>query len=296
IKQTPILSESDADIVVSDIAEVKDDFKKSDGTTLVNGEPSLVLSIMKKTDANTVDVAKNIEKSVESLEADLPPDVGVNVVIDTSEFIQESVDSVIENILIGGAISIFVLLLFLKSIRATIVIGLSIPIAIISTFTLMYFTGETLNILTLGVLALGIGMMVDSSIVIVENIYSYRQRGYSLFDSATKGAAELTPAVIASTTTTLVVFLPIVYVDGLASDLFTPLALTVSFSLLASLVVAITLVPMLSSKLLSKAMEDSGKRYWFDRFLHWLNERYAGGLRKVLRFRKTSILVVLLFI
>src|SRR5699024_762076 len=113
---------------------------------------------------------------------------------------------------------------------------------------------------------------------------------------ATKGAAELTPAVIASTTTTLVVFLPIVFVDGLASDLFTPLALTVSFSLLASLVVAVTVVPMLSSKLLSKAMEDSGKRYWFDRFLHWLNERYAGGLRKVLRFRKTSILVVLLFI
>src|SRR5699024_1110262 len=295
IKQTPILSESDADIVVSDIAEVKDDFKKSDGTTLVNGEPSLVLSIMKKTDANTVDVAKHIEQSVESLEADLPPDVGVNVVIDTSEFIQESVDSVIENILIGGAISIFVLLLFLKSIRATIVIGLSIPIAIISTFALMYFTGETLNILTLGGLALGIGMMVDSSIVILENIYSYRQRGYSLFDSATKGAAELTPAVIASTTTTLVVFLPIVFVEGIASDLFTPLALTVSFSLLASLAVAITLVPMLSSKLLSKAMED-GRRYWFDRFLARLNDAYAKSLKKVLKFRKTSIAVIAILI
>lgn len=293
IKQTPILSESDADIVVSDIAEVKDDFKKSDGTTLVNGEPSLVLSIMKKTDANTVDVAKHIEKSVESLEADLPPDVGVNVVIDTSEFIQESVDSVIENILIGGAISIFVLLLFLKSIRATIVIGLSIPIAIISTFALMYFTGESLNILTLGGLALGIGMMVDSSIVILENIYSYRQRGYSLFDSATKGAAELTPAVIASTTTTLVVFLPIVYVEGIASDIFTPLALTVSFSLIASLIVAITLVPMLSSKLLSKAMEE-GRRYWFDRFLEKLNNAYARALKKVLKFRKTSIFTTIL--
>src|SRR5690625_3621076 len=201
---------------------------------------------MKKTDANTVDVAKNIQGSLADIEAGLPEDVKLNVIIDTSEFIQESVDSVIQNILIGGIISIFVLLLFLKSIRATIVIGLSIPIAIISTFALMYFTGETLNVLTLGGLALGIGMMVDSSIVILENIYSYRQRGYSLFDSATKGAAELTPAVIASTTTTLVVFLPIVYVDGIASDIFTPLALTVSFSLLASLVVAVTLVPMRS--------------------------------------------------
>src|SRR5699024_10032581 len=148
-------------------------------------------------------------------------------------------DSVVSNILIGGAISVIILLLFLKSIRATIVIGLSIPIAVISTFILMYFTGESLNVLTLGGLALGIGMMVDSSIVILENICSYRQRGYSLFESATKGASELTPAVIASTTTTLVVFLPIVFVDGIASDLFTPLALTVSFSLIASLIVAI---------------------------------------------------------
>src|SRR5690625_7190335 len=113
-----------------------------------------------------------------------------------------SVDSVISNMMIGGAISFLILLLFLKSFRATIAIGLSIPIAIISTFALMYFTGETLNILTLGGLAPGIGMMVDSSIVMLENISSYRQRGYSLFDSATEGAAELILAVIAATTTT----------------------------------------------------------------------------------------------
>src|SRR5699024_4531414 len=141
--------------------------------------------------------------------------------------------------------------------------------------------------------ALGIGMMVDSSIVILENIYSYRQRGYSLFDSATKGAAELTPAVIASTTTTLVVFLPIVYVEGIASDIFTPLALTVSFSLLAALIVAITLVTMLSSKLLSKAMEE-GRRYWFGRFLEKLNNAYARALKKVLKFRRTSIFTMIL--
>lgn len=296
IENTVIQTPTGAQLVVSDVADVVDTYKKSDGITLVNGEPSVVLSIMKKTDANTVEVAQNVKGILDGLEAELPDGVGLDVIIDTSEFIELAVDSVISNILIGGAISIFILLLFLKSIRATIVIGLSIPIAIISTFALMYFTGESLNILTLGGLALGIGMMVDSSIVILENIYSYRQRGYSLFESATKGAAELTPAVIASTTTTLVVFLPIVFVDGLASDLFTPLALTVSFSLLASLVVAVTVVPMLSSKLLSKAMENDGKRYWFDRFLHWLNERYAGGLRVVMRFRKTAIVVTLLFI
>src|SRR5699024_3539804 len=158
----------------------------------------------------------------------------------------------------------------------------------ISTFTLMYFTGESLNILTLGGLALGIGMMVDSSSVILENIYSYRQRGYSLFDYATKGAAELTRAVIASKTTTLVILLTLVSVAVIASYIFTPLSFTVSFSLIASLIVAITLVPMLSSKLLSKAMEE-GRRYWFDRFLEKLNDAYARVLKKVLKFRKTSI-------
>ncbi|WP_067728589.1 efflux RND transporter permease subunit [Oceanobacillus damuensis] len=296
IEETIIQTETGATILVEDVAEVKDAFKEESTTTLVNGEPSLVLSIMKQTDANTVEVASNIQDGIAEINANLPEDVNLETVIDTSEYIQMSIDSVVSNILIGGAIAIFILLLFLKSIRATIVIGLSIPIALISTFILMYFTGQTLNVLTLGGLALGIGMVVDSSIVILENIYSYRKKGYSLFDSATKGASELAPAVIASTTTTLVVFLPIIFVEGLASDLFTPLALAVSFSLIASLVVAVTLVPMLSSKLLSKAMENNGRRYWFDRFLDWLRNKYGGGLKRVIKFRKTTVLVTVLAI
>src|SRR5699024_4117670 len=139
-------------------------------------------------------------------------------------------------------------------------------------------------------------MMVDSSIVILENIYSYRQKGYSLFESATKGASELTPAVIASTTTTLVVFLPIVFVQGIASDLFTPLALTVSFSLIASLVVAITLVPMLSSKLLSKAMGDEGRRYWCNVLLEKLANFYQSILKWVLGHRKTMVFGTIILI
>src|SRR5690625_1347616 len=290
IGQTIVPTETGGQVHVSDIAEVKDSFKPSNNVTLVNGEQAVVLSILKKTDANTVAVANEVNNSLAEINAELPEGVHLETVIDTSEFIEMSVDSVISNMVIGGAISFLILLLFLKSIRATIVIGLSIPIAVISTFTLMYFTGETLNILTLGGLDLGIGMMVDSSIVILENIYSYRQRGYTLFESATKGASELAPAVIASTTTTLVVFLPIVYVEGIASDLFTPLALAVSFSLIASLVIAVTLVPMLSSKLLSKAMDkDQGRRYWFDRFLGRVNDGYRSVLKWVLKFRKTTI-------
>ncbi|MGX4670729.1 efflux RND transporter permease subunit [Cerasibacillus sp. JNUCC 74] len=296
IKQTLVQTEAGATVQVEDLAEVKDAYKDESGLTLVNGKPSVVLSILKKTDSNTVEVATNIKESMKEIEQDLPKDVHLNVIIDTSDFIQMSIDSVVQNILIGGIISIFILLLFLKSIRATLVIGLSIPIAIITTFILMYFTGETLNILTLGGLALGLGMMVDSSIVILEHIYSYRQQGYNLKEAAIKGASELAPAVIASTTTTLVVFLPIVYVEGIASDMFTPLALTVSFSLITSLVVAITLVPMLSSKLLQKAIKDSGRRYWFDRFLSWLTNGYRNSLKWVLGHRKTTIFATILAI
>ncbi|GAB3065803.1 efflux RND transporter permease subunit [Virgibacillus ainsalahensis] len=293
IEQTIVQTESGATIHVEDVAEVNDTHKESTASTLVNGESALVLSIMKQTDANTVNVATAIQDGMNEINGELADDVNLDVIIDTSEFIQMSVDSVVQNIIIGGIISIFILLLFLKSVRATLVIGISIPIAIISTFGLLYFTGQTLNVLTLGGLALGIGMMVDSSIVILEHIYTYRKRGYSLFESATKGASELAPAVIASTTTTLVVFLPIIYVEGIASDLFTPLALAVSFSLIASLIVAVTLVPMLSSKLLSKAMEESGRRYWFDRFLGWLTNKYKGGLKWVLGHRKTSVAVTI---
>ncbi|MDY0404589.1 efflux RND transporter permease subunit [Virgibacillus sp. 179-BFC.A HS] len=296
IANTQLQTPAGAVIHLDDVAKIKDTYKESGSVTLVNGKPAVVLSLMKKTDANTVAVADQIRSGVDKIAKNIPDDVHLKVVIDTSDFIKLSIQSVVQNILLGGIISIFVLLLFLKSFRATLVIALSIPIAIISTFALMYFTGETLNVLTLGGLALGIGMMVDSSIVILENIYAYRQRGYSLFESATKGAAELAPAVIASTTTTLVVFLPIVYVKGIASDLFTPLALTVSFSLIASLVVAVTLVPMLSSKLLAAAMEDHGRRYWFARLMDRVNNGYARGLKGVLKYRKTTIFVTVLAI
>lgn len=296
IRETVIQTESGAILHVDDVAEVKDTYKEASSASLVNGEESIVLSIMKQTDANTVAVANTVQKNLETIQAELGDEVNLDVIIDTSEFIQMSVDSVLSNIIIGGAISFFILLLFLKSIRATFVIGLSIPIALISTFALMYFTGHTLNVLTLGGLALGIGMMVDSSIIILENIYTYRKNGESLKDAAIKGASELTPAVIASTTTTIVVFLPMVFVEGIAADLFMPLGITVAFSLIASLVVAITLVPMLSSKLLAKAMEDKGRRYWFDRFLDWLRNKYSNALKKVLKYCKTSVFVVILLI
>lgn len=289
IEQTIIQTETETTVYVEDIAEVNETVKETSETTLVNGEQSVVLSIMKNSDANTVGVAEVIRDGMDELNEDMVSDMNLEMVMDTSEFIEMSIDSVIQNILIAGAIAIFILLLFLKSVRATLVVGVSIPIALISTFALLYFSGQTLNVLTLGGLALGIGMMVDSAIVIIEHIDSYRKRGYGPVESAIKGASELAPAVIASTTTTLVVFLPIIYVEGIASDLFTPLALAVSFALITSLAAAITLVPMLSSKLLTKAMQDNGRRYWFDRFLEWVRNKYQTVLEWALHHRKTTI-------
>src|SRR5699024_7558936 len=236
IENTIVQTQTGTQVYVDDIAEVNDTYTDQPSVSLVNGDPALGLSVMKQTDANTAEVASTVQDRLDTLNNSLGGDVKAEVMIDTSEFIQFSIDSVLENIIIGGIIAVFILLLFLKSIRATLVIAVSIPIALISTFALMYFTGQTLNVLTLGGLALGVGMMVDSSIIILENIYTYRRNGYNLVDSAVKGASELTPAVIASTTTTLVVFLPMVFVEGIASDLFIPLGLTVSFSLIASLV------------------------------------------------------------
>ncbi|MFC4386537.1 efflux RND transporter permease subunit [Gracilibacillus marinus] len=295
IANTIIQTPQGAQIKVQDVATV-DDTTQKNGTTLVNDKEAVVLSVLKQSDGNAVEVSDNIIDSIDTLQKDLPDGVELKMVVDTADFIKQSINSVIQNMIFGGIFALLVLLLFLKSFRATMVIGLSIPIAIVSTFVLLYFTGETLNVLTMGGLALGIGMMVDSSIVILENIVSYRQRGYSLKDAAIKGAKELAPAVIASTTTTLVVFLPIVFVDGIASELFTPLALTISFSLIASLIVAITLVPMLSSKLLSKLTDETGRRYWFDRFLNKVSNGYAKVLEKALKFRKTTIAITVVAI
>ncbi|MCZ0703680.1 HAE1 family hydrophobic/amphiphilic exporter-1 [Natronobacillus azotifigens] len=292
IRETIIQTGTGAIVHIEDIATVHDTFTTPD-TTLINGEEAVVLSIMKQSDANDVDVSDNIIASMDQINDMLPEGVEFSIVTDNSEFTRLAINSVVQNILIGGGFALLVLLLFLKSVRATLVIGVSIPIAVITTFSLIYFTGETLNILTMGGLALGIGMMVDSSIVILENIVSYRQKGYSKFDAAKQGASELAPAVIASTTTTLVVFLPMVFVGGIAAELFVPLALTVAYALIAALVVSITLVPMLSSKLLGDLSENNGRRYWFDRALNRFTNGYRSILKKVLQLRKTTVFVTI---
>ncbi|RPF54136.1 efflux RND transporter permease subunit [Aquisalibacillus elongatus] len=296
IRETSIQTPQNEFIELADVATVERGTTERTGESYVNGKEAVVMNILKKTDGNTVAVSDEINNALSEAREKLPDNVEINTVFDTADFIRMSIDSVVQNLLLGAVFAILILLLFLKSLRATLVISLSIPIAVITTFTLMYFTGETVNILTMGGLALGIGMMVDSAIVILEHIVTYRERGYSLKEAAKHGASEIAPAVIASTTTTLVVFLPIVFVDGIASEIFTPLALTVAFALIASLAASLTLIPMLSSKMLKKLSDGNGRRYWFDRLLGKIIGMYQGILSRALKFRKTSILITTIVI
>ena len=165
------------------------------------------------------------------------------------------VNSVLENFLYGAILAIIVLILFLRDLKPTVIIALSIPISLMFAMVLMYFSGVTLNIISLSGLALGVGMLVDNSVVVIENIYRMRNEGVGLIDAAIEGAKQVAGAIIASTLTTVCVFLPIVFATGLARQLFVDMGLTIAYSLLASLIVALTLVPMLASKMLKKQNE-----------------------------------------
>ncbi|MDD4047313.1 MAG: efflux RND transporter permease subunit [Clostridia bacterium] len=251
-------------IRLADIATVEDTFKESKQLVYMNGVPSVQISVQRSTDANTVKVSDEVIKELENIKGSLPAEIQINVGFDQAEFIRLAISKVKENVIIGAVLAVLILFLFLRNIRSTLIIGTAIPISIIATFILMYFGGLTLNLISLGGLALGVGMMVDNAIVILENIYRHRKEGLSRIEAAKKGANEVSMAVVASTLTSIVVFLPIVYVEGIASQIFRPMALTVSFALVSSLMVALTLVPMLSSKIL-KVEQDDGKekkRVW----------------------------------
>ncbi|MBU9720894.1 MULTISPECIES: efflux RND transporter permease subunit [Bacillaceae] len=287
---------------LSDVAEVKDTFVEMNSFAYVNGEPTLSMDISKQADANTVEVSAAVSDELDKIQSEISQNVTLTKIMDSAEFINDSIKSVALNMLLGGAMAIFVLLLFLRSFRSTLIIGLAIPIAVISAFTLLYFAGETVNIITLGGLALGIGLLVDSSIVILENIYKFREQGYSRIDSAIKGASEVSSAVIAATLTSLVVFVPIVFTSGIAAELFIPLALTVGFTLVAALVVALTLVPMLARLLLPELKdkeESRGLRKIGDKIgngLDSLNRGYRRVLKWSINHKKTIVFGTLLLL
>ncbi len=256
IKNLLITNNNGTMVKLAEIAKVEDTFKKMQTIARLNQSPSVGMMIQKQTDANTVKVSNLVKEEIEKIKTDLNNNLKIIPAMDQSEFIEDSINGVKNNAIIGGLLAIIILFLFLRNVRSTIIIGTAIPVSIITTFLLIYFGGLTINILSLGGLALGVGMLVDNAIVVLENIYRYRSLGLDKEEAAHKGSTEVGMAITASTLTTVIVFLPIVFVEGIASQFFTEMALTISFSLLASLLVALTLIPMLSSKILKVTKED----------------------------------------
>jgi len=237
-------------IRLSDLGSAYSGYKERKVITRINGEESVEIAVFKAADANTVTAAAQVRTRLEELEQEYSGKrvpLNFQVVFDQSRFIEHSIDEVLNTAMIGGILAIIVLFLFLRSVKSTLIIALSIPLSIVATFFLMYGANISLNIMSLSGLALGIGMLVDNSIVVLEAIHRYQNQGHSPREAADLGASEVGHAVVASTLTTVCVFAPIVFVEGIAGQLFADQALTVTFSLVASLLVAIMLIPMLAS-------------------------------------------------
>lgn len=241
--QTTSVSDKVA-VYLKDIAKVSFVNKDPQNIVRINGKRCVGLSIYKETGFNTVTAVENLNEALETIKKALPGYEFINVQ-NQGQFIQKSIDEVKETALIGIVIAIIILFVFLRRIKATLIISIAIPISVIATFNLMYFNGLSLNIMTLGGLALGAGMLVDNAIVVMENIFRNMEEGMSVKEAAIKGTSEVAGAITASTLTTIVVFLPIVYLHGASGALFKDQAWTVAFSLIASLFVAILVIPML---------------------------------------------------
>jgi HAE1 family hydrophobic/amphiphilic exporter-1 len=284
-------------IYLKQVASVSDTHSEITRIVRINGKPGVRLAVRKQSGTNTVEVARQAKEVIAQINRDFPQ-VQLIPIIDTSEYIERSLANVGKTILLGGFLAVLVLLAFLRNVRATLVVAAAIPVAIISTFAMMYFGNLTLNLMTLGGLALGVGMMVDNSIVVLENILRRHQILHERpREAAIKGAREVSGAIIASTLTTLAIFVPMLFAQEISGLLFRQLTYVVAFALVCSLIVALTLVPMLTRLFLGIGKEKSG---WLKgaadsvgRVHEKLNRRYERILEAGLQNPGTTVFIVL---
>ncbi|GAA0862148.1 efflux RND transporter permease subunit [Paraclostridium tenue] len=252
-------------VKVEDVANVELANNKDKMYAKINGNDGIILSFQKQSTASTSEVSKKINETIKEL-TNQNKDMHITPLQDQGVYIDIVIQSVLSNLILGGILSIVILFVFLKSIKPTIVIAFSIPISVLFAITMMYFSNVTMNIISLSGLALGVGMLVDNSIVVIENIYRLRNEGMSAKKASVIGANQVAGAIFASTLTTVCVFLPIVFTHGLSRQLFEDMGLTIAYSLLASLIVALTLVPAMSSKMLNVNTKKEHKL--FDKFVN----------------------------
>ena len=296
----PLMTSQGQVIYIKDVASVNDTLEKQNTYSRVNSEDSISISVSSESDANTVDVVNGVIKELESIKKQYPK-FNYNITMEQASYIEDSIASVAESAIIGGLLAMIILFLFLGNGRNALVIGVSMPISVITTFIAMYMSGMTLNIVSLGGLALGIGMLVDNAVVVLENIFRRRKAyGDDAKTGAMKGAGEVMGAVIASVLTTCIVYVPILFLDNMMAVMFKQLAFAIVFSQAASLLATMLIVPMLSSKI--ESIEERNKTFAFiltpfDKMMNYLYSVYERTLRFVLGRRKMFLSgVVALFI
>ena len=277
-------------VYLRDIAHIRAGYSEREAIIRMNGQEAVEVAIYKEGDANTVSVAQGVTERLEKLADDLPPGMTIEKVDDQSIFIERAISEVVIAAILGGLLAVLVIFLFLRNIWYTFTIAISIPVSIIATFFLMGQAGISLNIMSLGGIALATGLLVDNAIVVLENISRYRAQGEGLVNAAIKGASEVGGAVIAATLTTIAVFLPLAFVDGIAGQLFRDQALTVTFALAVSLTIAVTLIPMMASagghkSLAHSAAAGEKNNGPGDRFGNWFSVRYSRVLEWALNHR-----------
>lgn len=274
-------------ITLGDVADVFYADNSDSIYTNVNGSAGVMLSLQKQTGYSTGDVSDKLKERFDKL---MKEDSNLHVItlMDQGIYIDLVMDSIISNILFGGGLAILILLIFLRDLRPTMVVAFSIPISLVTAIVCMYFSGVTLNVISLSGLALGIGMLVDNSIVVIENIYRMRGEGASMKDAAIQGAKEVAGAIMASTLTTVCVFLPIVFTEGITRQLFVDMGLTIAFSLFASLAVALTVVPAMASKMLTGSSLKKETK-----FFEWIIKGYGKLLAGALKVKPLVFLLVI---
>jgi HAE1 family hydrophobic/amphiphilic exporter-1 len=294
-----IIQQNESGIVrLRDVAVVQMGTKEREEISRLDGKECVELALFKEGDANTVTVSRLIRERIDEWQEKLPPGYSMTVLFDQSHFVRQAINEVRDSALVGGLLTVLVLFAFLREFRSTIIIATSIPLSVIATFLVMYQMGISLNIMSLGGLTLGIGMMVDNSIVVLEAIFRKRRSGHPPVTAVVGGTSEVAAAIAASTLTTVAVFLPIVFVEGIAGQLFRDQAVTVTISLLASLLVAITVVPMLSAlgadvhkEKLGRAAIDTDLVMTLGRFSRGYDRFVRAAMRR--RYATLAIAVVL---
>ena len=295
IKNIVVLTREGVPVYLRDIAEVTDTTEQRRSFMRINGKPGVQIQVQKQSGKNTVAVADLVRAEVERVNREVPG-IKMTVTQDNSVFIQRAIDNVQEHALVGGVLVVLIIFAFLRDVRSTFIVCTSIPVSVVGTFALLYFGGFTLNTMTFGGLALGIGMIVDAAIVVLENTHRHLHMGKDKMTAAIEGSEEVWSAILASTLTHIAVFIPLLFLSGTASIMFTQLSVVVMFSLAMSLFVAVTIVPVLCSRWLKTPDEEAqatgvmAKFYRMsERFLEAMDESYRRAIHMALNHRPTVI-------